>query len=292
MKRTMAMGYSSAIRIEDRIIGTGVSILIHVCMCLVFVFFSDSFSGNVIPMRSIEVDISGIAPVKGPPAKRIAEKTETPVLPPASEKQKAVKPEPVKKAVQEKVPEPKIKENAISLKKDKELPPEKNTSANKKDEEDLIRKALQNIEKNVGKAPEKEVNPIADRLRSLAREAEQKHVGSGGDGGEAEGPSGTGADASLIEGYRLAVKIQVAGNWAFSQHLTGGVRNLETWVTFEVLPDGEIVNIEITRRSGNEYMDSAAVMAVKKSSPLRSWPQGISASTLKMGLKFKPDELR
>lgn len=290
------MQHSDPTSFEDRIIGIVVSVLLHVLVGAGFIFFSHSFSGSMIPMKSIDVDLAYFPPAKGRPDAGVEKGPEPMAAEPLPVRQESVRPEPAKPEPREKMIEPEkpaIRDDAISLKKAAVKPVKKEVRPKAPNEDELIRKAISGVAKNVGKSPEKAVNPLADRFRSLAREAEKGPAGPRGNGGEVEGPpGGGGGNAALIDGYRQYVKNYVAGNWAFSQHLTGGGRNLETWVTFEIMPDGEITNIEITRRSGNEYMDSAAVMAIKKSSPLRSLPPGIGGTSMKTGLKFKPDELK
>ena len=298
MNRNTTMEYRDSLKFADRMIGIVVSILLHVLVGVGFIFFSHSFSGSMIPMKSIDVDLASFPPAKGRPDAGVEKSPErmTEASSPVSERQETVHPEPVKPMPREKITEPEkpvVRDKAISLKKDRVNPVKKAVRPQEPSDDELIRKAISSVAKNVGKAPEKDVSPLADRLKSLAREAEKGPAGPRGNGGEKEGPPGGGTgNASLIEGYRKYVKEYVTGNWAFSQHLTGSARHLETWVTFEVLPDGEIINIEITKRSGNDYMDSAAVMAIKKSSPLRSLPPGINGTSMKTGLKFKPEELK
>ncbi len=296
MNRSATMEHSDPMSFEDRIIGIVASVLLHVLVGAGFIFFSHSFSGSVIPMKSIDVDLAYFPPAKGRPDAGVEKGPEPMEAEPVPVRQESVRPEPAKPEPREKIAEPEkqvIRDDAISLKKDAAKPVRKEVRPKVSNEDELIRKAISGVAKNVGKPPEKEANPLADRFKSLAKEAEKGPAGPRGNGGEAEGsPGGGGGNAALIDGYRLYVKNYVSGNWAFSQHLTGSARHLETWVTFEILPDGEIINIEITRRSGNEYMDSAAVMAIKKSSPLKSLPPGIGGTSMKTGLKFKPDELK
>lgn len=297
MNRSAAYNDNGPLDSLDWMIGIGVSILIHVLVGVGFIFFSHSFSGTMIPLNAIDVDLSYLPPSKGlPDAGGEGPEEMTAPPPPTAESAETPPPEPAKDAQPEKTVEPEkpvIRDDAVSLKKEKDKPVKKDVRKKEPSDEDLIRKALKSVEKNVGKAPVKETNPLADRFKNLAREAERGPGGHRGNGGKEEGPPGGGAEnAALINGYRQYTINRVHLSWAFSQNLTGGVRNLETWVRFEVLPDGEIINIEITRRSGNDYMDSAAVMAVKKSSPLKSWPQGITGTSMEMKLKFRPDGLK
>jgi len=98
-------------------------------------------------------------------------------------------------------------------------------------------------------------------------------------------------DASLIERYRLNLGVEIHENWAFSENLAAGQKNLLTKVTFEVLPNGDIRNVRITRKSGNDYMDSSATMAILKSSPVRPHPPGLNKPFIEVRFEFTPKGL-
>jgi len=296
MNRNAAFMNNEQLDFTDWMIGIGTSILIHVLVCAGFFFFSHSFSDTVKPLNAIDVDIAYLPPSKGrPDATGGDQGMKDSPPPPAVEKQDvAPLPEP-EKAVEKKPVEP-VKpavkdDSAISLKKDKVQPKKKEDQKKEPNDEEMISKALKRIEKNV-RSHNEEVNPLADRLRRLASEAAKGEGGPRGNGGAEEGEqTESGLNAALIGMYKIKVGTQLKENWAFSPHLTGGKKNLETWVSFEVLPNGEIMDVTITKRSGNDYMDSAATMAVLKSSPMKPHPSGINKNSIKMGFKFKPNDV-
>lgn len=298
MNRNAAFINNDPLDFKDWMIGIGTSILIHVLVCAGFFFFSHSFSDTVKPLNAIDVDLAYLPPSKGrPDATGGDQGMDDPApQPPVAEKQDAAPPLESEKAVETKKPveplKPAVKDDsAISLKKDK-VPPKKTEDRKKEpNDEEMISKALKRIEKNV-KAHHEEVNPLADRLRRLASEAAKGEGGPRGNGGTEEGEqTESGLNSALISMYKIKIGTQLKENWAFSPHLTGGKKNLETWVSFEVLPNGEIMDVTITKRSGNNYMDSAATMAVLKSSPMKPHPSGINKTSIKMGFKFKPNDV-
>lgn len=300
MNRTTAFDNRDPLDFSDWMIGIGVSVLIHLLVGAAFFIFPhlDNESQPITPLNAIDVDLAYLPASMGKPDATGGEKgfDEPAPPPPAAEKIVETPPaEPEKISPPprtEPAEKPAVKsDSAISLKKDK-VPPKKKDEARKTpSEEELISKAIRSVAKNIG-APAEEVNPLADRMRRMAKEAEEGQGGPRGNGGTADGEqTESGLNATLIDRYKIFVKTQVSENWAFSQHLTGGKKSLETWVSFEVLPNGEITNVTITKRSGNDYMDSAASMAIKKSNPVRPHPPGLNRTSIKMGFKFKPNEL-
>jgi protein TonB len=302
MNRNLALDNNDPLDAADWIVAIGLSALIHILVGMGFIFFSHSSSATFTPINAIDVDLSYIPPpskgkpdatggedagatksasVQAPPEK---EKVSEPLQPEKTVAEK--KAEPVKKI--EKVP---AEEAAISLKKDKtpvKKPEEKKKSPN---DEELINKALKNLEKNIGSHQE-DTNPLAERFRRLANEAEQGVGGPRGNGGTADGDqTESGLNITLLDRYRITVQTKLTESWAFSPVLSGGRKNLETWVSFEVYPNGEVGNIKITKTSGNDYMDSAAIMAVKKSSPMPNHPVGINKSSITLKYKFRPNNI-
>lgn len=88
------------------------------------------------------------------------------------------------------------------------------------------------------------------------------------------GISGTsgGAFGTQFPWYVEAVQRRVSSNW-----LQATVDPTISWaprcvVTFEILRDGTVTNIQITQSSGNQSVDSSAVRAVHSSNPLDQLP--------------------
>lgn len=66
--------------------------------------------------------------------------------------------------------------------------------------------------------------------------------------------------------YMLYMQKKLKSNWD-PPKLT---YNTKVTVEFQILPDGKIVNEKITKSSGNNDFDKAALLALRKSNPLRS----------------------
>lgn len=102
------------------------------------------------------------------------------------------------------------------------------------------------------------------------------------------GISGTtgGAFGSQFPWYVEAVQRRVSSNWlqatvdpsiSFAPRCT---------VTFTILRDGTITNIQVTQSSGNQSVDTSAVRAVQSSSPLDHLPGGYSGPSVNVEFWF------
>lgn len=250
------------------------SILLHVGLCMMITLFSYHQPVRTLALKSIDVDLSYLPAPK--------EKPEAPGPAPSKAKTATVK----KKSV------PVVKPAEI---KKVSLTPKKKAAPVKKKEtkpDDTIDKALKRLEKDMAATPQPKVDPLAERIKQLEKETRtespvaSKQTGTGG-----QGPSDSAYDVSLLERYRHNVGMEIREQWAFAEHLAAGQTHLATLVTFEVLPDGEIRGVRITRRSGNDYMDSSATMAVVKASPVRPHPPGLNKPFIEVNLKFTPKGL-
>jgi len=113
--------------------------------------------------------------------------------------------------------------------------------------------------------------------------------------GSRQGSGSSAADRQmkeLIEMYQQEVARMVEKNWAFNQQLAGANKKLFTALYFRVMPDGKIIDITITQRSGNQYLDDAAYKAVIKTNPAPPFYKGMIEAAIVMGLRFSPEGVR
>ncbi len=110
-----------------------------------------------------------------------------------------------------------------------------------------------------------------------------------------ESPGGNGtADGKGLKSwkpfaiYNVEIAYQIQKNWAFSEQLSGEKKNLETLVGIKILPNGDIKDIWIDKRSGNSYLDESVIRAIKKSSPLPPLPKDFTGPFYTVGLRFTP----
>ena len=102
------------------------------------------------------------------------------------------------------------------------------------------------------------------------------------------GISGTsgGAFGAQFPWYVEAVQRRVSSNW-----LQATVDPTISWaprcmVTFEILRDGTVTNIQVTQSSGNQSVDSSAVRAVRSSNPLDQLPAAYRGSYVNVEFWF------
>ena len=165
--------------------------------------------------------------------------------------------------------------------------------------EKVLKNALQRVEKKVDSQPPR---PLEDTIKRL-RDKVAKEGKPGATGAEASetGQTGTGVgfggrggqkEIELIDLYRLEIAYAVQKNWAFADQLAGGGNQMVASIVFKVMPDGKIVDIFFTERSGNAYLDDSAYKAIVKTSPVKPFPAGLNRAYIEMGLRFTPEGVR
>jgi protein TonB len=100
------------------------------------------------------------------------------------------------------------------------------------------------------------------------------------------GPGG-GDFGSRYPWFVEAVRNRVSSNWVQSM-VDPSVR----WapravITFQILRDGSIANVQIMQSSGNRAVDNSAVRAIQSSSPVTKLPNDYSGSTVNVEFWFE-----
>ena len=250
---------------RDRIIAIAASVLFHIFLLIIVIAFS-GHSPDVKRMPTvIDVDLMY---VQAPPAKKKSK-----VQTSTKKKKQKIRKKTVKK-----------KKKAVSLNKKKTIKKKKKVVKSK----DIINDAINRLKKDL--AESKPENVVKDRLESLKNEIKDDEFDITDRRGERKLNSITDREALLIGQYKSYVGVVVEENWAFSKNLAGGNKKLLTKIMIKIMPDGEIKGVNIIERSGNSYLDSAAAMAVKRTSPLKPFPSGISGKSISLILNFEPNE--
>jgi periplasmic protein TonB len=96
--------------------------------------------------------------------------------------------------------------------------------------------------------------------------------------------AGGGNFGARFSWYVEAVQRRVSSNWIQATVDPGIQYAPRVVVTFDVLKDGTITNVQVTKSSGNASVDTSAVRAVRDSSPLGHLPAEYSGS--KVGVEF------
>jgi len=160
----------------------------------------------------------------------------------------------------------------------------------------VVESALTRIEKSVEAEQANAVQAAIDRLRSKVQEqpgpdapraTAKKQIGV---------PGKVKVDSKevveIIHIYQVEIAYQIQKNWAFSQSLAGGAKDLNALVVFKVMPDGEIRDIWFDKRSGNAYLDESARRAIMKTNPASPHPEGLSKPFVTVGLNFTPEGIK
>lgn len=204
----------------------------------------------------------------------------------------AVAPPPPPKPVE--APKPEVSTAPPKLKEKKSL---KETT---RDNQKMIERAIERIEKKVNEPDTSSVASAIDRLKKKFADEPRPgppaaSPGQGGGGGPAGGAGGGGGGPGQIEPidiYNATVASQVQRNWAFPQQLSGADKNLSVKIAFKVMSNGDITDIRYVERSNNPYLDDSAYKAVMKSSPLGPFPPSVKKPHILYQLTFTPEGMR
>jgi colicin import membrane protein len=273
-----------------------VSALCHVAFFVLITVMPASFSSSYgLAPQAISVDLVSLPP--GPPAAAapapVTPTSDTTPEPEPEMAPPAPAPEPVPLPVPEPEPvsiAPKPKpENVVKSLKKKTI--KKETLEKTVVQKPAPPEASKTRSRDVSKAIEamREKVQTQEKTRAAAGAGAATGTGTGGGGG---GGGGGSAVLSRIENYKIETALAVAQNWAFSQQLAGAGDQLETRITFRILPNGEITDIKIVQPSGNRYLDESAYRAVRKASPVAPHPEGINQPYIEMGVKATPSGFR
>ena len=95
---------------------------------------------------------------------------------------------------------------------------------------------------------------------------------------------GGGDFGSRFSWYVEAVQRRISSNWLQTTIDQGVSVAPRVVVTFDILRDGTITNIQITRSSGNNSVDNSGIRAIRDSSPLNALPGEYSGT--RVGVEF------
>jgi colicin import membrane protein len=233
------------------------------------------------------------------------------VAPVVAEKKVAVEKKPVAPPIpEERPPEvslaPKETPKEKAEEKPKE-PPKVKTSLKKEtfQPSKVVQSAIEQLEKQTEDSrPKSFQDTLAELEKKVAEtpsggtreKSQSKGGGEGGSGGGVRGKgsgSGLGGEGigSAKEVYNGLIHYHIKKNWAFSEQMARGKSNLKTSIGIKISSNGEILDIWIDKKSGNQYLDESAIRAIKKSNPLPPLPKEIGSYYYEVGLNFTPEGL-
>ncbi|MFC1488974.1 energy transducer TonB [Thermodesulfobacteriota bacterium] len=117
------------------------------------------------------------------------------------------------------------------------------------------------------------------------------HQGAGVPGVQSGSGTGGKKELEVIDIYRIFIATDIQKNWAFSPLMAKGQTDLEALISFKVMPNGQIRDIQLDKRSGNRYLDESAKKAILKSNPVQPHPPGINKPYIMVGLRATPKGL-
>jgi len=150
--------------------------------------------------------------------------------------------------------------------------------------EKAIQNALKDVEKRAETTPP---DPMAKTLEDLRQKVEEGPPGTGAPEGVGEGEGGNRA-LDQMDIYKVEIAYVIQQNWAFSEPMVGGRKDLEARLVIKILPEGQIGDLFFETKSGNAYFDDSVYKAVKKSDPLPALPKGYRKPFYMVGLRFTP----
>lgn len=264
-----------------------VSLMCHVILFVILIF-APGYATNKRPSLSVinvsMVTLPALKKSSGPDNQQPAE-----LKRPATVKKKAPAPKVASKTVPAPVQKP-SKAISIAPKKKKIK-----TSLKKKTfkSDRVVKSAISQIEKKVEKSRPDQIRQAIDRLKDQVKKTGPIDRKTNEDVKNSGIPAGSGVGSKkvleLIDIYRIEIAYQIQKNWAFSEQLVGGQKNLEAYLALKVMPNGEIKDIWFDKRSGNSYFDESAKKAIMKSNPVRPHPPGVKKSFVDIGLRFTPE---
>ncbi len=267
-----------------------VSLMGHVILFVILIFAPGYATSKRPSLSVINVSMVTLPDLKkssGPDLQRPPELEK-----PATVKEKAPAPKVASKTVPAPVQEP-SKAISIAPKKTKIK-----TSLKKKTFKSarVVKSAISQIEKNVEKSRPDQIRQAIDRLKDQVKKSGPIDRNPYEDANNSQIPGGSGAVGKkvleLIDIYRIEIAYQIQKNWAFSEQLGGGQKNLEAYLALKVMPNGEIKDIWFDKRSGNSYFDESAKKAIMKSNPVRPHPPGVKKPFVDVGLRFTPEGIK
>lgn len=220
---------------------------------------------------------------------------------------------PPKKEEAKKKPEPESKETKSKDAKKKDDPkkePPKETAKKPEPKDAKDPKAVAKAEPSAKPAPtavpevsEKEAKETREKIAAQLRESqiqeainraksqaggESPDFGGASSGplsiGPAEGPGGVQRSAEAIL-YEMTLFARAKQNWVWP----GAEKNLQVELKFGIADNGEVLDVQVTKSSGDANYDASAVRAIKGLSPLPPPPESVREQFREVILTFVPE---
>lgn len=291
---------------QNTVVPLTLSIALHALLVLLLVFNFDFAAEapeikpqpRIIQAKLISMNANPVARVK--PVKKQAEDASAPEVPPPPPPAEEPKPEPAKPA-----PPPKPEPDQAKLLKLKQQEDAKKKAAQEKAKadakkledqkkaEDAKKKAeaakKAEADKKEKERKEKEKQAALRKQREQAARAELAKMLS-----EDEEAISTNTEGQLVQSYQGLIQESVQRRWSRPPSARNGMHCV---LLIQLIPTGEVVDVQIVKSSGDDAFDRSAINAVKKASPF-SELQALKGSAdfernfRRFQLDFIPEDLR
>lgn len=234
------------------------------------------------------------APAKKPPPEKKSVKAKK--AKEAKKAEKVAKPKKVKKA--KKVAKPK-KEKAAARKKAAKAKKVAKASKAKKATEPKKAAKPKRIDggdsKLVRRLKQRRIDAAVATARERARMRRETGDARSGSGRGSGAGAGNGV-GGLVRGmefvaYHNRMLGQIKESWTWPRTWLSKPGALEVTVGFGVRVDGEIVGVELLKRSGDASFDESVVRAVRRASPLPPPPRSHARDFAQVEVTFRPNDL-
>ena len=237
-----------------------------------------------------------VAEPKPEPPKVKEQKPEPPKAPPPP-KATAKKPEPPK--VAEKKPAPPKAPPPPKIAEKKPEPPKKPPKVEKKPEPKAAssREARSSIEalrkrqvkraKEEQKAKERQAETEQRRTASArvaalrSQLAQQESVGG-------SAVTAVGVQRVRLMAYQQSLRDKIIETWILPLSAEQR-RNLQATAQFQVMRNGDVMQLELVKPSGNALFDASLLRAIRRASPLPSLPDDYALDSLEVVMRFRAD---
>jgi TonB family protein len=251
----------------------GVSILLHIGLLLAMIFMQQHTLSNRKLPPSVQVDLVTYSPKL---EDLVKSETKQPKKIASKKPDVRIKPKPVKKKA-----EPiKVKEKDVF--KEKKPEPTEIIEAKKEDVKEIVEEP-----------EDSKIKDILSELREKVAEQEMQD-----DYEEEEIPEtgfkGWGKSNIAESVYNSLLMASVQQNYVITERLAQlGKKDKEitVLVMIKIMKNGDLGDIWIETKSGNNFLDKSAIRAIKKAAPFPPLPKEFSRSSYEIGLLFSPKGL-
>jgi colicin import membrane protein len=157
-----------------------------------------------------------------------------------------------------------------------------------------IAKIKEKVARERARVGEEEIAKTISQIREkIALKGEGGFTGTKGSPSSvsAQTPSASTPGSYQMNLYLTVIWEKIHSAWTLTPNLVQGKKDLESIIAIKIRKNGEIVDMNFEKRSGNHYLDESAMRAIKKANPLPPLPDVFREEYLEIGIRFLPSDL-